>query len=173
MSEVAPSAGPVAPELVRRILGPYKPNCRYVQSVEFQHADGLSRATAQLGIAESCYIEDTGHFNAVEFNLCYNQIIYVLLGQCVLDGALEALNDLSLEGYLAIQLPDVLIRDFRSVFRRPIDPRTFRGEVGITAAKARRGLVLVKTEVRFTDPRGGLADGAVSLAIVRRSSPAP
>ena len=32
----------------------------------------------RFSIPESCYIDDTGHFNAVEFNICYNQLAYVL-----------------------------------------------------------------------------------------------
>jgi hypothetical protein len=31
--------------------------------------------SSPVGIAESCYIDSTGHFNAVEFQICANQLM--------------------------------------------------------------------------------------------------
>ena len=38
---------------------------------------GLISAKGRFSIPDSCYIDDTGHFNAVEFNICFNQLAYV------------------------------------------------------------------------------------------------
>src|SRR5688572_6040661 len=107
---------PVEPNLIATLLEPYRPQCKYLKSAVVEDArpgaeylvtaPGTRSADAALGsarpgaevqpvrargefrIQESFYIADTGHFNAVEFNVCYNQLAYVLIGQCILSGRL-------------------------------------------------------------------------------------
>jgi hypothetical protein len=65
------------------VLAPYKLNCRYLLSVVAEYGQkgcSLASARAEFSIPESCYIASTGHFNAVEFNICYNQLAYSLMG---------------------------------------------------------------------------------------------
>ena len=71
--------------LLRLILIPYKPHCRY-----FQNA--FLTARGEFSISESCYIAETGHFNAVEFNICFNQLSYYLIAEC---SHHQLLNDFS------------------------------------------------------------------------------
>jgi FcoT-like thioesterase domain len=71
-------------KLAAEILRPYKQNATYLKSAEITHVNdksAISPGTAdhklvsgkgRFSIPESCYIDDTGHFNAVEFNICYN-----------------------------------------------------------------------------------------------------
>ena len=158
--------------LLGRVLEPYKPKCRYLKSARCElpedGADHLVRLVGELGIEESCYIEDTGHFNAVEFNISYNQLIYTLLGHCVTNGLLQDLADMDLPEYLQRQLPDVLIHRFSSKFRRPMAARAFRGQVEINETANRGRFILVKTSVSFEDDAGGNSFGEVDLAILRR-----
>jgi len=75
------------------ILRPYRPHARYLKSAEItafraKAADDKSKtalvtAGGRFSIPESCYIDDTGHFNAVEFNICFNQLAYVAFGKCL------------------------------------------------------------------------------------------
>ena len=160
--------------LQARVLAPYKPACRYLLRSSVESAppgsEHLVRIRGELGIPSSCYIEDTGHFNSVEFNLCYNQLVYTLMAQCVASALVPALGSLTLEEYFERQLPDVLIHEFQSKFRRPLDPRTFRGSVEIVAAHERRAFIVLETRCAFEDDHGGAAHGAVTLAIVRRAT---
>jgi hypothetical protein len=183
------SPAPVCVEsgLLARVLAPYKPACRYLKSAVV-HGEPLPAAHAGLNgrrpehalawaegefeIPASCYIDDTGHFNSVEFNLCYNQLVYVLMAQCVASNYLAAFAGMTLSEYLQRQLPDVLIHDFHSVFRRPLTPRAFRGTVAIDEALDKRRFVFLKTSVAFEDGAGGHAEGHVALAIVNRLSAA-
>ena len=162
----------VRQDLLARILVPYKEHCRYLQRAWCEQpedgADHLVRLVGELAIPESCYIDDTGHFNAVEFNISYNQLIYTLLGHCVERGLLADLAGMGLEEYLVRQLPDVLIHRFESRFRRPMQARAFRGQVDITETSQRRRFVLVKTTCAFEDDAGGNSLGEVSLAILQR-----
>ena len=81
---------------VQKVMKPYRTNTTYLQSAEFvqKPEEGLSGLTMEgvFNIPESCYIDDTGHFNAVEYNICYNQIGYVFLGHCIKHGLIPALS---------------------------------------------------------------------------------
>lgn len=165
---------PVEADLLARVLAPYKEECRYlsdaVVEVPPEGADHLVRLEGDLSIPFSCYIDDTGHFNSVEFNLCYNQLIYVLMAQCVVSDLLPEFARMTLSEYLARQLPDVLIHDFASKFRRPVDTSRFRGTVEIATVNERSKFLLVRTRCAFEDGAGGSARGDVTLAIVDRSA---
>jgi hypothetical protein len=159
--------------LMGQVLAPYKPHCRYLQRAKVElpeaGADYLVRLHGELSIPDSCYIDDTGHFNSVEFNICYNQMIYVLMAQCVESRLLPAFASMTLPEYLRRQLPDVLIHDFASKFRRPLSPRAFTGIVSIVEANDRSRFLLLRTHCEFEDGLGGSCHGDVSLAIVQRA----
>ncbi|MEZ5979747.1 MAG: FcoT family thioesterase [Planctomycetota bacterium] len=163
---------PVPKALLARVLAPYRDGCRYVRSAQVEipavgdPSDDLVRIRAEMSIPESCYIDDTGHFNSVEFNLSYNQLVYTLMAQCVADDLLPCFARMTLEEYLARQLPDVLIHDFQSKFKRPMDPRDYRGVVAITKASERGRFLMLQTRAAFEDDGGGSCDGHVTLAIV-------
>ena len=76
-------------DLLPRVLTPYKDHCRYLLTAEVSALPGgLSRVRSTFAIAESCYIDDTGHLNAVEVNIAYNQMMYYLVAKSVKEGLL-------------------------------------------------------------------------------------
>src|SRR2546422_760024 len=83
----------VDPSVLDMVLDCYKPHCRYLHSatVEPGRNGVVVAGRGEFAISESCYIADTGHFNAVEFNICYNQIAYITLAHSVLHGWLDAM----------------------------------------------------------------------------------
>jgi hypothetical protein len=154
----------------RRVLRPYRVSCCYLRAAEVQKSPGTAQAHGQFSIAESCYIADTGHFNAVEFNICYNQLGYYLLATCIDRTLFEALAPWTLADFWPRQLSDVLIYEFSSRFRRMINPREFQGTVTFqeprVVTRPGKGPVLyLPTSVAFWDDRGGAADGSVKLAL--------
>lgn len=162
---------PVDPAFLQTVLEPYHHHCRYLQQAtvhtgpEHASSSAIVSATGEFAIAESCYITDTGHFNAVEFNLCYNQLAYVLLGQCIAEKLLEPLNHWTSAQFDQYQLSNYLIVRFSSSFRSPMSARHFHGQVSVTSASRRRNLVMLKTEARFwTD--SGRSEGEVTLAVL-------
>jgi len=164
----------IADAVRERVLQPYKPECRYLKRAHVElpdHGgeDHLVLARAEFEIPTSCYIEDTGHFNAVEFNISYNQLIYTLMAQCVISDIIPAFAAMTLDEYLARQLPDVLIHDFHSRFRKPMLAERFSGTVSIMDAVEKSRFVLLKTHIAFHDEHGGNSEGDVSLAIVNRT----
>jgi hypothetical protein len=157
----------VSEDLVGTVLRPYKPHCRYLQraSVSAERSDFVS-ARGQFSIPESCYIASTGHFNAVEFNICYNQLAYTLLAACIEHKLVQALSHWSMAEYRQRQLPDFLIVNFSSEFRSPMRSDRFEGVVQIERVSIRRGTIFMKTSVRFDDDRGGRSEGEVMFAIL-------
>jgi hypothetical protein len=160
------------------MLSPYKEHCRYLKSAELARPNGgplpskdgtscLVLARGDFAIPESCYIDATGHLNSVELNICYNQLLYVILGQSIASEVVPELCTFSLDHYRERRLPDVLIYNLSVAFTRVIDPKSFRGELAITRADSGPRSVKVKTHISFWDENGGEAHGDVSVAILK------
>lgn len=158
-------------ELMDRVLVPYKPHCQYLKSARVSVADPagaapLVAAQCELAISESCYIDDTGHFNSVEFNICFNQMMYYVLAKAVKERLHPALAAWTMDDYWAKQLPDVLIVDFRSTFKRPVNAARFHGEIEFTELRRGTRNLYLRTHCRFRDDRGGHCEGSVDLVVV-------
>jgi FcoT-like thioesterase domain len=174
---------PNDPELLSRVLRPYRAkNCEYLRSVTVTMdgdavtggagtPGGLLTAACEFEIAESCYIDDTGHFNAVEFNICYNQMAYYVLAKSVQEGLMEPFSQWSIDDFWERQLSNILITDFRSSFRSAMSGQIFHGELKVLAvtqwdgSDVRDPLISLRTECRYWDEHGGECRGDVSAAI--------
>lgn len=160
----------IEPSLIQLVLEPYKPGCRYLVSARATHnpdtAGAIFEAEGQFRIPESCYIRSTGHFNAVEFNLCYNQIAYCSLAHAIQNGWLGGHCDWTLAQFIQRQLSQCLIIEFSSRFRRPLNPRALTGK--FTVHKMRDfipGILIMETACEYVDGAGAIANGAVKFAI--------
>lgn len=165
------SGFPVDDALLSSVLACYKPHCRYLTNATTSCEDGVLRTEGTFGIAESCYIDDTGHLNSVEVNICYNQALYATIAAAVHNGLCDALRSWTPADFHRRQLPDVVIAKFSAEFRRPIDPRAFNGQLTVDRAVARRlrhgeePLVVLDTTFSFDDIAGGLCTGTARVAI--------
>jgi hypothetical protein len=165
----------VSQELVEVFLNPYKTDCQYLKRAMFYYpcedapAGSLGFIKGDFEIPESCYIDDTGHFNSVEFNICYNQIFYVLIAYLVKHRLLPEMKDWDLDTYKRRQLSDFLITKFSSTFRRPVNAKSFKGMLSINKCAARSGLINVKTTCAFYD-EGGWSQGEVTVCVVSTSA---
>ncbi len=179
-----PEAVAVASDLLVSVLAPYKEHCKYLKKVfivgegaaesnggDSHAASGLITAKGEFSIPSSCYIDDTGHFNSVEFHICYNQFIYVLLAYCVENRLLSAMQDMDLEEYKRQQLPNILLVQFSTTFKRPIrNPDHFHGRLTIKRAVVRGKTIYIKTHCVFFDNNNGFSEGDMLLAIVDDAS---
>ncbi|MFF8260197.1 FcoT family thioesterase [Streptomyces virginiae] len=162
-------------DLLAQVLKPYREHCQYLKSCEVAVGGdgpaGLVSARCEFEIPQSCYIDDTGHFNSVEFNICYNQMLYYVIAKSVQDGLLESFAHWSMEDYWQRQLADFLITDFRSTFKRAMRGRHFSGEIQILdvveweGSDIREPLLVVHTACRYWDASGGNCHGEVKIAI--------
>ena len=179
----------ISDAFVAAILKPYRPNARYLKSAEITHLSDKTATkdaafvtgTGRFAIPESCYIDDTGHFNAVEFNICYNQLAYVLFGKCIELGILQKLNSelqkfsdekanglsLSMADYKRHQLPAMLIVSIEGVrFFKQLKSDDFRGALSINRVAPVGGAWFFFTTITFSDAEGVKAKGSVVLAFV-------
>ncbi|MCP9986442.1 FcoT family thioesterase [Streptomyces sudanensis] len=157
-------------DLLPRVLRPYKAHCRYLRSAAVGVRGDRVTARCELAVPESCYIDDTGHLNAVEVTIAYNQMMYYTVAKAVKEGLLEEFARWTLDDYWRHQLPDILIARFGGNFRRPIDARSFSGEIDFLSVERRspggRPLLTAETAYRYWDASGGRCDGTVKLAFV-------
>lgn len=165
--------------LLNRVLIPYKTYCHYLEraQVEFRQPAlnsllaaqdiGLALAKGEFSIPESCYIAATGHFNSVEFNICYNQLAYYLLAECVQHRFLNDLLDWDVEEYINHQLSNILIVEFSSSFHRKMRSDKFNGYIEIKKIfKNRKNTIFFETVCGFKDNGSGFSTGKVTLAII-------
>jgi FcoT-like thioesterase domain len=169
---------PITDAFVGEILKPYKPHARYLKSAEITHfrdkvqagaSDGLVVAEGRFSIPESCYIDDTGHFNAVEFNICFNQLAYVMFGKCIADGILgklrcEQVNVPSFADFKLHQLPSMLIVSIESRYYKQLNSRDFTAELTLNKISPVGSAWFFSTSITFSDADGVKAKGTVMLA---------
>jgi hypothetical protein len=168
----------VRPALIERTLAPYKDHCRYLHKawLEWDSSDaGTWRprdptndplcARGEFAINESCYIADTGHFNAVEYNICYNQLTYVLLAAAIEGGLLKVFSHWNFSDFRRRQLGDFLIFRFESEFRSQMLAAHFVGMVRIEKVTVRNGIVVMKTKSEFSGG-DGRARGEALIGVV-------
>ncbi|MFC9679623.1 FcoT family thioesterase [Streptomyces sp. NPDC056948] len=157
--------------LLAQVLTPYKEHCKYLRSAVVTEMDGRALARCEFEIPESCYIDDTGHLNSVEVNICYNQMMYYLVAKSVKDGIGTGFESWTLDDFWKHQLPDILIARFSSRFRRPVDPRAFSGEMEFRSVIRRTRadgtpFLHAETAFRYRDAASGRCDGEATLAFV-------
>jgi hypothetical protein len=183
MHEVAATRFDSDDTLLSEVLRPYKPHCRYLRSAEVTGAGeprsgGAVTARCELSIPESCYIDDTGHFNSVEFNISYNQMMYYVIAKSVKERLMTPFSDWTMEKFFERQLGSILITEFSSTFRRPMSARKYYGEIVVTNVVERMGteklspLIIVYTTCRFWDDQGGKCNGTVKFVVAQRAEPA-
>ena len=178
------SAGTIDAELLQRVLAPYKPDARYVHHAELifsgdgggpRHDAPASwlRLACRCGFELPCYIEATGHLNAVECNITYNQMLYLCLAEAVRRGLLPELLHWTLDEFFRRQLPDVLIADYRVRFLRPLASARYTAWFTITGVlpKPHRDLLLLTTRAGFRDDNGGASELDATIALVRWQPP--
>jgi acyl carrier protein len=155
--------------LLELALNPYKSHCRYLLGATAKRSENgvsLVEAEGEFSIPESCYIASTGHFNAVEFNICYNQLAYYLLAEIIQNGWIPALVNWKMSDFRQRQLPDCLIVQLHSCFRKPLNARLFTGRIAVNKVSVKHGTIFMKTSCTFEDSSGASCKGEALTAIV-------
>jgi hypothetical protein len=172
-------------QFVAKVLSPYLEHSTYLKEVTVTSgprpaaaSEGAKDVSAlgAFSIDQSCYIQSTGHFNAVEFNICFNQLAYTMYAHCFATGffqqnrpewgdRLSLFNPASFERN---QLSSMLITNFSSKFKKEIRGGQFYGELEIGRIRAKGNCVFTTNHVAFFDDHGGYSEGDVTLAFVAR-----
>lgn len=170
----------ISNEFIADVLKPYRTHAQYLKSAELTHFRdksapipdgndaGLIKGKGRFSIPCSCYIDDTGHFNAVEFNICFNQLAYVLFGKCLDADILKNLRlergNVSFADFKRHQLAAMLIVSIESRYYKMLKSDDFTGELTINRISASAGAYFCFTSITFADAEGVKAKGTVLLA---------
>ncbi|MEV0294823.1 FcoT family thioesterase [Nocardia sp. NPDC050710] len=156
--------------LLARTMRPYvRKGTVYLKQARATRRGDTVVGVGEFGIAEPCYIDDTGHFNAVEFNISFNQIFYYTLAAAIRDRLIPELANWTLDDYWERQLPAILITRFDSRYRRPIGSRAYTAELTIGRVEFRnrtRPLFAVQSHIEFTDAAAGCASGDIEVVLL-------
>jgi len=158
-------------DFIGQVLRPYYSHSRYLKHATFEQSDSLDPQSlimhGEFAIPESCYIDDTGHFNAVEYNICFNQICYVHMAHCIKHALIPELSDdYDMDTFFEKQLPNVLIAKLASSYQSQLNAKRFYGTYGINAIKKTSTCTFIKTYCRFHDDGDGKSKGEVTLAVM-------
>lgn len=173
---------PVSDLFINRVLAPYRPHARYLQGARitaFCDPAGPSGAPAgplveiegRFSVTENCYMNETRCFNAVEFNICYNQLAYVLFGQCIFKGLFNRQDaawygkvNLSFSKYLKHELFSLSIVQVEGAFVKPLNCNDFTATLAVQRILWAGQTATVHTHIAFSDASGIKSHGKVLLS---------
>lgn len=157
----------VSQELLAKIMKPYRPDTTYLKkAIILTKEDGTKIGYGEFSIQESCYIDDTGHFNAVEFNICYNQLAYTYLGDQIAQGNIPELAGFANDVFFEKQLSHFLIASITSSYKRPMNAKHFYGEFEIESIIKKSKCTFIKTLCKYYDDANGQSSGEITLAVI-------
>lgn len=166
----AAEAVPIAEDLLARVLEPYSyKGCRYLIDARYRATENSMLAIGNFSIPEPVYIRSTGHFNAVELVLCFNQLAYSAFAPAVLHREVLGLRGWSIEEYFENQLPSMLIRGTSSRYKRPINAQNFSARLvcnDIEIVERTWRYLKVPCAIEFYDDNGGSAFGEFDIAVL-------
>lgn len=161
-------------DFFKQVLMPYRTHATYLNRafVESEPEKGIYGLVGkgEFSIPESCYIDDTGHFNAVEFNICYNQLGYTFLAHCIQHNLIPELRDYTIDTFLNKQLANFLIVRISSGFTKILNAKKFYGTWGINKVRKMPSCTFLNTYCNFHDDYDGVSKGEVTIGILPASS---
>ena len=159
---------PIEENLLVQVLEPYAyKGCRYVLDASYKATDDSVIAYGNFSIDEPAYIRSTGHFNAVELVMCFNQLTYSAFAAAVLHEEIPELRGWSISDFFDLQLPSMLIKNTSSRFRRPIHAKKFSARLlcqNFEIMERSCRYLSVPCVIEFWDEFGGSATAEVELA---------
>ncbi|MCV7426708.1 FcoT family thioesterase [Mycobacterium montefiorense] len=159
---------PITEELISEVLEPYShKGCRYLLDAQYGAGPTHVMAYGNFSIAESAYIRSTGHFNAAELMICFNQLAYCAFAPAVINKQIPSVPGYSIEDFFDNQLPAMLIKSTSSRFRKPINAQRFSARLmcqNFRVVERALRYLLIPCVIEFWDDNGGAASGEVELA---------
>ncbi|BBY65591.1 FcoT family thioesterase [Mycolicibacterium helvum] len=159
---------PIPEDLLVKVLKPYSDKgCRYLLDAQYKATDDSVLAFGNFCIPDSSYITSTGHFNAADLLICFNQLAYSAFAPAIVNEEIPVLVGWSIEDYFDYQLPSMLIKNTASRFRRPINAHKFSARLmcqNFEIIERTWRYLKVPCTIECWDDDGGAASGQVELA---------
>jgi hypothetical protein len=102
---------------------------------------------SNLGVDSPWYCDSTGHMNAVELTLAFNQMMYVSIGQSLVLGWIPGLKGLGEDYFMQKYWPDFLITKNESIFKAPLNVSSFCGTLRIKKSRPLSNHLLFELDV--------------------------
>jgi hypothetical protein len=160
-------------------LNAYRTHARYLKSAKITHLDenaalpdaahndNIMSATGRFSIPVSCLYVSGGHFCAVEFNICYQQLACVVFGKCVEAGLMPGYPSFPHGG---CEPPPIAIACMEGVrFLKQVQSDDFQAALTITRICFEGSVCLLFTSIAFSDREGLKAKGSVVLTFTPAS----
>ena len=123
----------VPEEIIKKSLKMYTAKgTRYLQNAQIEKNNDIISLTANFSINNCCYAApDSGHFNAVEAIICFNQMFYITLLDGVNKKMLPFCTDMTLDDFDKYW-QQVYIVEFEKIkFRKLINSASFYGKLNL------------------------------------------
>ncbi|WP_157224206.1 FcoT family thioesterase [Nocardia paucivorans] len=157
-------------DLLADVLQVYRPAARYLRRMTHRFDGEKISGEAELAIEESCYIDETGHLNAVDALIGYNQMAYLTIATMVRHSIGPVFGGWSMAEFRRRYLPGMVIADSRFTFARPVDSRRFRAELTFDRIETYRARsqqrIALHTSVGFGDETLDGCRGEVRVVIL-------
>ncbi|BAX93292.1 FcoT family thioesterase [Mycobacterium shigaense] len=161
---------PIAEELLSMVLEPYSyKGCRYLVDAEYKSTGDSVLAYGSFRIEQPAYIRSTGHFNAVELVICFNQLAYAAFAPAIINRELPIVDGYSIADFFDNQLPSMLIRSTSSQFKKSINAQSFSARLlceNFRIIERTRRYLSIPCSIEFWDQSGGAASGQIELAVL-------
>lgn len=159
---------PIDEDLISAVLEPYScKGCRYLLDARYSAGPNYVVVAGNFSITDSAYIRNTGHFNAVELMICFNQLAYSAFAPAVINKQIPAVPGYSIDDFFDNQLSSMLIKSTTSRFRKPINALNFSARLvcqNFRVIERSWRYLLIPCAIEFWDQDGGAASGEVELA---------
>jgi hypothetical protein len=153
----------ISQETLEQALYPYRKECKLLKKAEFFYPE----INGIFEIPHSFYLNQgliSGHFNAVDLILCYNQLSYSFFTEAIKQKLIPEIQNISNEEFKQLQLEACLITSINEIkFRKPIIPDSFLGKLKLDKIKKINENYFCKTSIDFEN---GKAAGNVDLALI-------
>ena len=145
-------------------LKPYKEDCRYLQYATISNLPKII-AYGEFVVPDSCYIKETNHINAIDINICYNQLGYYLLYEMIENDLLKQYIDWDPTDFLRYQLSHVFITNLSMKFLKKITNKNFYGSICVDYVKKKKQNVIINTTFIFYENSSVRVKGRCEIII--------
>lgn len=121
----------ITEEIINKALVTYiAKDTRYLKHTQIYKTDNIIKLSADFSIKESCYLfPSSGHFNAVEALMCFNQMFYVALLDCIDRKMLSFYNHITPDDFNQHRRKVYILELEKVRFKRQIDNNSFHGKL--------------------------------------------
>lgn len=156
-------------ELLEQVLAPYKEPARYLRRCYVSVTGGVVSGHGEFAVTEPCHLHEvTGHVNTGDVDISFNTLCLYVIASSLKHCLVPQLAHWSLDDYLGWKGRTLMI-ECHTRYRRPIDPRSYRGELSFKRVQTKtlsQTMIILDTSFHFSGHDGvGSVRGEARIAM--------